>query len=244
MKSGKEFLIFPLDVDSAEAARTWVTRLRDHVGIFKIGLELFIRTGPELVKWVVAQSEGGVFLDLKLHDIPATVQQAMAAVAALNPKLTTVHCGENRTMLEAAVRTAGPVSVLGVTVLTSVSSADLHTAGYRSEMADDPARLVLHKAGLARAAGLHGIVCSGHEVALVRKHFGPDFITVTPGIRPAWEKVTKNDQQRVVTPGMAVAAGADYIVVGRPIRGAEDPVAAAARIATEVEEVLAGHDAE
>jgi orotidine-5'-phosphate decarboxylase len=238
MKAGKDYLIFPLDVDSAETARAWVRRLRNHVGMFKIGLELFIRSGPDLVNWVAAHSGGAVFLDLKLHDIPATVEQAMAAVAALNPKLTTVHCGENRSMLEAAARSAGSVVVLGVTVLTSVSSLDLHAAGYRSQMADDPARLVLHKAGLAKAAGLHGIVCSGHEVALVRKHLGPDFITVTPGIRPAWEKVTPNDQRRVVTPGMAVGAGADYIVIGRPIRKAADPVSAAERIAEEIEAAI------
>ncbi len=236
MKAGKDYLIFALDVDSAEAARAWVMRLRDHVSIFKIGLELFIRCGPELVEWVVARSAGGVFLDLKLHDIPATVQRAMAAVAALKPKFTTVHCGENRAMLDAAVRASGAVDVLGGTVLTTVSSADLEAAGDPQAQAADPGRLVLFRAGLARAAGLSGIVCSGHEVGLVRRHFGPDFITVTPGIRPAWEDMSRQDQQRVVTPAMAVAAGADYIVIGRPIRDAADPAAAAARIAAEIEE--------
>ncbi len=238
MKTGKEYLIFALDVASAEAARAWVTRLRDHVNIFKVGLELFIRTGPDLVEWIVAHASGGVFLDLKLHDIPATVQQAMAAVAALKPRFATIHCGENRAMLEAAVRASGSVDVLGVTVLTSVSAADLQAAGYPPEMANDPGRLVLYRAGLAKAAGLPGIVCSGHEVGLVRSHFGPGFITVTPGIRPAWENVSRNDQQRVVTPAMAVSSGADYIVIGRPIREAADPVAAAVRIAEEIDAVI------
>jgi orotidine-5'-phosphate decarboxylase len=238
MKASKEYIIFPLDVASAEAARSWVKSLRDHVGLFKIGLELFVRTGPSLVEWIVDHSAAGIFLDLKLHDIPATVGNAMAGIAALKPKLATVHCGENRTMLEAAVRSAGGVAVLGVTLLTSVSSDDLRAGGYGAEMADDPGRLVLHRAAMAKSTGCAGVVCSGHEVSMIKSRFGPDFLAVTPGIRPAWDGLSKNDQQRVVTPGMAVAAGADYIVIGRPIREAKDPVAAALRIAEEIDGVL------
>ena len=132
MKSAKDYLVFPLDVPSAETARSLVALLANDVGMFKIGLELFVRSGPELVRWVVQAGNAKVFLDLKLHDIPATVERAMKQVAELGVYFATVHCGESQSMLEAAVAGAsGKVNVLGVTLLTSVSAQDVMSAGYR-----------------------------------------------------------------------------------------------------------------
>jgi orotidine-5'-phosphate decarboxylase len=237
MKQGHEFIVFPLDVATADDARRWVDRLQGRVGMFKVGLELFLRCGPSIIAWIVEEAGCRVFLDLKLHDIPNTVLHAARGIADLKVSLTTVHCGESEAMLAAAVKGCGDsTGVLGVTVLTSVSAGDLRGAGYRTEMADDVNRLVMHKASLARAAGCAGVVCSGREVAGIKSRFGKDFLAITPGIRPDWQ-ASRDDQQRVVTPRMAVADGADYLVIGRPIREASDPVACALRIADEIDKV-------
>ena len=239
MKQGKDFLVFPLDVDSEQAARQLVNRLHDHIGMFKIGLELFIRTGPALLQWIEGHTGRRVFLDLKLHDIPVTVERAMRGIADLPVALTTVHCGENRAMLDAAVAgSRGKVGVLGVTVLTSVSASDLRNAGYTEAIAEDVGRLVLHRAVMARDAGCTGVVCSGREANLIKTRVGKTFVTVTPGIRTDWEPHPPDDQKRVVTPAMAVCDGADYLVIGRPIRDAADPVSAADRIAEEIDRAL------
>ena len=239
MKQGKDYLIFPLDVPSGGTARQLVSQLYNHVGMFKIGLELFVHTGSDLVRWITEHTGAGIFLDLKLHDIPITVERAMRGIADLSVSLATVHCGENRTMLEAAVNgSGGQVSVLGVTVLTSVVASDLRSAGYANDITDDLSRLVLHRAAMAKEAGCAGVVCSGWEVGLIKREMGPSFLTVTPGIRPDWSDDGKDDQKRVVTPAMAVAKGSDYVVIGRPIRDAADPVAAADRIAEEIDAVL------
>lgn len=236
MKRGRDHIIFALDVPTAEEARHWVSMLHKEVGMFKIGLELFVRSGPALVRWMADHGTAAIFLDLKLHDIPVTVERAMRAIADLNVALTTVHCGESRGMLEAAVRgSQGKVRVLGVTVLTSVSAADLRLAGFPGEVAADVPRMVLQKAILAKAAGCAGVVCSGREVGTIKARLGKDFLAVTPGIRPDWGGDAKDDQQRVVTPAMAVARGADYLVIGRPIRDAGNPADAARRIADEIE---------
>ncbi|AOY60241.1 orotidine-5'-phosphate decarboxylase [Desulfococcus multivorans] len=239
MRSATDYIVFPLDVPSPEAAKEWVTLLSEEVGMFKVGLELFIQAGPDIVRFI--RSRGArVFLDLKLHDIPATVARAMARVADLDVALATVHCGESPEMLGAAVAgSGGKVGVLGVTVLTSVSSEDIAAAGFRPELAADMTRLVMNRAETARAAGCAGIVCSGLEAAAVKKAFGPDFLAVTPGIRPASAQDSPDDQKRVTTPGQAVRWGADYLVVGRPIRDAADPREAARRIAREVQTALA-----
>jgi orotidine-5'-phosphate decarboxylase len=239
MKRGKDFIIFPLDVPDAAQARRLVTLLHGHVGMFKVGLELYIRTGPALLQWIGEHAAAGIFLDLKLHDIPATVRSAMRAVADLDVALATVHCGESHAMLAAAAQGAqGKVGVLGVTVLTSVGAADLKAAGYSVDNEGDLQQLVLHKARMAQAAGLSGVVCSGQEVAAVKARFGENFLAVTPGVRPQWNASAKDDQHRIVTPAKAVQAGSDYLVIGRPIREAADPVDAAKRIADEIEAVL------
>jgi len=239
MRTAKDVIVFPLDVPTAREAKSLVALLADDVGMFKVGLELFIRSGPELVRWMVRTRGAKVFLDLKLHDIPITVKRAMTQIAELGVFLATVHCGESRAMLQAAVEGAGGrVKVLGVTVLTSVSAADVAAAGYRNDYSDDLQRLVIKKATLAKEAGCHGVVCSGLEVQAIRSALGADFLTVTPGIRPAAGGVAADDQSRVVTPSMAVRRGADYLVIGRPIRDADDPRGAAQAIAAEIHGAL------
>lgn len=228
-------IVFPLDVPSESEARRWVEELAGCVGVFKVGLELFIRCGPGIVAWIRERAAGGVFLDLKLHDIPHTVGRAMRAIAASGARWATVHCGENPAMLRAAVEgAAGRVGVLAVTVLTSVSAEHLREAGFAAAWAEHPERLVLERAGRARAAGCAGVVCSGREAALIRRAIPPPFLIVTPGIRPAGEASSADDQVRVASASAAVAAGADYLVIGRPIREAPDPRAAALGIAAEI----------
>ena len=228
-------IVFPLDVSSESEALDFVSLLGRHVGMFKVGLELFVRGGPEMIPRLRKNGARRIFLDLKLHDIPATVGRAMAVVADLGVDFVTVHCGESPRMLAAAVENGGGrTGVLGVTVLTSVSPEEIEQAGFVPELARDPGRLVMKRAAMARTAGCCGVVCSGLEAEAMKAAFGPAFLAVTPGIRPAG--ATGDDQRRVVTPARAVAAGADYLVIGRPIRDARDPVAAAREIAREISE--------
>ena len=239
MRPAKDYIIFPLDVPSSDEAKGYVELLADHVGLFKVGLELFIRTGPDIVRFINSTGTAGVFLDLKLHDIPATVSRAMAGIAELGIQFATVHCGETKKMLEAAVDgSRGKVRILGVTVLTSVSAGDIRTAGYRADFCRDLSTLVLQRAGMAKSAGCAGVVCSGLEAAMIKTHLGADFLTVTPGIRPRWAVGEKDDQQRVTTPAQAVENGSDYLVIGRPIRDAAEPRAAVDRIAEEISAVI------
>jgi len=239
MRQGKDYLIFPLDVSSDQAARQLVRNLHAHIGMFKIGLELFVRSGPGLLQWIGEHTGRGVFLDLKLHDIPITVERTMRGIAELPVTLATVHCGENRAMLEAAIKgSGGKVGVLGVTVLTSVAASDLKAAGYAQAMTEDVSRLVMHRAAVASDVGCAGVVCSGREVGLIKARLGKAFMAITPGIRPDWAGQSKDDQKRVVTPAMAITDGADYLVIGRPIRDAADPAAAADRIADEIDRAL------
>ena len=236
MRPAKDYIIFPLDLPSLREAQQYAALLSGYVGLFKVGLELFIRCGPDIVRVIRQSGKARIFLDLKLHDIPATVGRAMAGIAELGVALATVHCGESRQMLEAAVREAqGRVAVLGVTVLTSVSPADVRAAGYSPAICDEPSQLVLHRAAMAKAAGYAGVVSSGLEAQRIKTMLGGDFLAVVPGVRPGWEGVTADDQQRVTTPAQAVRAGADYVVIGRPIRDAQDPRKAAVRIAKEIE---------
>jgi len=236
MKQAKDYIIFPLDVPSMDEAKHYVELLANCVGLFKVGLELFIRSGPEIVKYINQGGAAGVFLDLKLHDIPATVSRAMGGIADLGVKFTTVHCGESQKMLEAAVAgSRGKVDILGVTVLTSVSAADIEAAGYQPDYYRDLSGLVVKKAAMAKAAGCAGIVCSGLEASIIKSRFGEDFATVTPGIRPRWSLDESDDQARVTTPAGAIKNGSDYLVIGRPIRDADDPALAAVKVAEEIE---------
>jgi orotidine-5'-phosphate decarboxylase len=208
-----------------DKARELYARVQPYVGVVKVGLSLFVEHGPKAVE---AFKGASIFLDLKLHDIPNTVELASARAAALGVKYLTVHASGGRDMLEAARRGAQDVTVLAVTVLTSLDSPGLNAVG----VADSPRHQAERLARLARECGIGGIVCSAAEVAEVRKAVGPGVVLCTPGNRPSG--AAKGDQMRVETPKAAISAGADLLVVGRPIYEAADPVAAAKAIHDEI----------
>ena len=214
-----------LDAPDLETAARWAGLVTPHVSTVKIGLELYLRYGPGVVASIKGASGVRIFLDLKLHDIPATVAGAARAVARLRPELVTVHAMAGSNAIRAAVEAAPDTKIAGVTVLTSLSPADLERIGMVGPVQDVVRRLAV----LAVAAGARALVCSPREVAAVRAEVGPDIILITPGVRPAGSD--PNDQARVATPEEALRAGADLLVIGRPITGAPDPGAAAAAIA-------------
>lgn len=232
--SPKDRIIFALDVASVDEASRFTSLLKDHVGMFKVGLELFVACGPAVIKAVRDNGGRGIFLDLKFHDIPETVKGAMRSASNLGADLVTVHTSDGQAMMKAAVEAAGASKVLGVTVLTSLTADAFPEAGIDGKFT--PESLVMHRALCAKAAGCAGIVCSGQEARAVREALGPGFLIVTPGVRSADDAI--GDQKRVVTPFEAVKNGADYIVVGRPIRKAQNPVEAAKRIAGEIEKAV------
>lgn len=214
-----------LDAPDLETAARWAALVTPYVSTVKIGLELYLRYGPEVVASVRGASGVSVFLDLKLHDIPATVAGASRAVARLRPDVLTVHASGGPDVIHAAVDSAPGTMIAAVTVLTSLSDADLGRVGLTGPVPD----AVLRLAEMAVAAGARGLVCSPREVAAVRAAVGPDIVLITPGVRPAGS--ASNDQARVATPEEALRAGSDLLVIGRPITGAPDPGAAAAAIA-------------
>lgn len=238
-KQGKDYIVFPLDFSSVQEARRYVKCLETKVGMFKIGLELFIDQGPSVVQMIRQESRAKIFLDLKLHDISATVQRAMERVADLGVDLVTVHCSSSMAMLERAVEGGkGKTGVLGVTLLTDNDADTVKLSGFKDEFVNDTQRLVMHRAQMAYDAGTAGVVCSGQEVEQVKKRFGESFMAVTPGIRPAWTLLENDDQKRITTPGQAVALGSDLIVIGRPIREDKDPAGAAQKVIEEIEAAL------
>jgi orotidine-5'-phosphate decarboxylase len=214
-----------LDAPDAETAARWAQAVTPYVAVVKVGLELFCRTGPSIVETVRGGTGAGLFLDLKLHDIPNTVAGAARSVAKLKPKYLTVHATGGPDMVRAAVEAAPDVTIAAVTVLTSLDDGVLDQVGLAGPSADAVRRLAL----LAVKAGAGALVCSPHEVALVRAEVGPDVVLITPGVRPAGQDV--QDQARVATPQEAIRNGADLLVIGRPITGSSDPGAAAAKIA-------------
>ena len=230
--NARDRLIVALDVPKADEARALVERLQGKVGLFNVGSQAFTAAGPELVREIVSRGER-VFLDLKFHDIPNTVAGAVASASQLGVSLLTVHGLGGRAMLEAAVGAlpAMGTRLLAITVLTSHDEAGLGEVGVAGGVTDSVRRL----ARLAKDAGADGVVASPHEVALIREACGRDFLVVTPGIRP--KGAATGDQARAATPASALAAGADYLVVGRPITEAADPAAAADRIVREMEAV-------
>ncbi len=232
MSQPKDRLIFALDVPDQAVAERYIKLLKDEVGLFKVGLELFVAEGPTFLQLLAANYGVEYFLDLKFHDIPATVRRAQARILK-GARLATVHVDSGRESLKAG----GAVKLLGVTVLTHLGPADLVAMGLAPEYAQNPTKLVLLRAKLAKEADCDGVVCAGTEAKAVKEAFGPDFLVVCPGIRPAWAAVPGDDQGRVTTPYEAIKAGADYLVVGRPIRQAADPVEAARRV---VQEIAAG----
>ena len=216
----KNPIIVALDVPEASAALTLAESVAPAVGAFKIGKELFVSAGPDIVKRV-RDMGASVFLDLKFHDIPNTVAKAVASATRLNVQMLTVHTCGGTTMLKAAVKAAGgdPL-VLGVTVLTSMDDGDLAELGIEGSAQEQ----VLRLAKLATGAGLRGLVCSPQDIEMLRAELGDDVQLVIPGIRPASSK--DDDQKRTMIPAEAIQAGANWLVIGRPITGADNPKAA------------------
>jgi len=226
--TNRDRLCAALDFPTWSAAEPFARTIAPEVGLLKVGLELFVGEGAPAVRAAAALGRP-VFLDLKLHDIPNTVEGAARSAAATGASLLTVHASGGAEMIRAAVRGAGPqVGILAVTVLTSLDAATLARVG----VAGPPEDAVVRLARLAMDAGARGIVCSPLEVAAVRAAVGPGALLVIPGVRPAG--VALGDQNRVSTPREAVRAGADVLVIGRPLRDAPDPAAAARAIAREL----------
>jgi orotidine-5'-phosphate decarboxylase len=233
--SPRERLIIALDVASAEEAERLVSRIGEAGVFYKIGMELVYAGGLPLVQRLVGENKK-VFVDLKLHDIPNTVERATAQVARLGASFLTIHAYP-QTMKAALAGTAGSkLKLLGVTVLTSMNDKDLVEAGYASGVETT----VVHRARQAKSRGLAGLVLSPREVRMVRGVVGEHLILVTPGIRPKGSGA--GDQKRVMTPAEAIVAGADHIVVGRPVTEAQDPKAAATAIIAEIEGALSERD--
>lgn len=247
--SARDRILVAIDTPDVAAARSLSLGLAGEVGGVKLGLEFFSANGPDGVRRVIhgemAETPRGapvarqpLFLDLKFHDIPNTVAGAVRAVAPLGPMILNVHAAGGPAMMKAALDAANfaaePIGVvrplmIAVTVLTSLDDGDLAAVGQAGPPSDQAVRL----AELTQRAGLDGVVCSAHEIARIREACGPDFRLIVPGIRPAG--AATQDQKRVMTPGEAVAAGADWLVVGRPITRAADPAGAARAIAAEIE---------
>lgn len=230
-----ERIIIALDVETRAQALALVRELAD-ARVFKVGLELFTAEGPELLKDIQALGKD-VFLDLKLHDIPNTVAEAARIGVRHGAYMMTIHTSGGEEMMAKAAQVARAEAekrgtrkpiLLGVTILTSLKNEELAAIGMVSDTAAQVGRL----AKLAKKAGMDGVVCSAQEIELVRKDVGPEFLIVTPGIRPAW--AAAQDQKRVMTPAEAVAKGSDYLVIGRPITQAPSPREAFAKIVAEL----------
>jgi orotidine-5'-phosphate decarboxylase len=223
----RDRLIVPLDLPNVAAAEAMIARLGDSVNFYKIGYQLGYADGLPLARKLADQGKK-VFLDLKLHDISNTVARGVESVAKLGATFLTVHAYPQTMKAALEGRAGSDLKILAVTVLTSYDDDDLHAAGYRLNVSD----LVEARAQQAQVLGIDGLVCSPLEAASLRKIVGHQMNLVTPGIRPAGAEV--GDQKRIMTPSRAIAAGADYLVVGRPITGAVDPKAAAEAIQAEI----------
>lgn len=231
-----ERILCALDTVNVSEASSLAKALAPHTGGVKLGLEFFGANGPEGFKQVAKDNEN-IFLDLKLHDIPNTVAKAIHSLMPLRPSIMTVHTAGGPAMMKAAADAATEAAInvgckrpiiVGVTILTSLDQSDLEKVGYQNNVADQVLRLAM----LAKKSGLDGVVCSPHEISLIKNACGKDFKLVVPGIRPAGS--AKGDQKRVMTPHEAVSLGADYLVIGRPITQAVDPVLSAKKIADEI----------
>ncbi len=225
-------LMVALDVPELETALTLVDRLGDQVEWYKVGKQLFTHYGPKVLEELRTRGRK-VFLDMKFHDIPNTVAQAIRSAALIGADIINVHASGGPAMLAAAAEAGRETgkTVIAVTVLTSMDAEQLAAIGIQAT----PAEQVLRLARLTQEAGLPGVVCSALELPMLRREFGPDFLTLVPGIRPAG--AAAGDQKRIMTPAQAAAAGASYIIVGRPIVAAPDPAAAAQAVLAELETV-------
>ena len=238
MKDPKNLLIFPLDVPSYKEAISLVKTLGNCVGMFKVGLELFVAEGPNILKEIRNTCDAGIFLDLKLHDIPATMTNAIKVALNYKPDFITVHCEQGDGFLKIPELASSTTKLLGITILTSISPHDIERMGYSRKYYENLTNLAILKGKIAIDAGCHGLVCSAHEVEKIKKEIDKKLIVITPGIRPAWTIMNTDDQIRVMTPALAISKGADYIVVGRPIRDAENPVIAAQKVVEEIRQAL------
>ncbi|MDG2480907.1 MAG: orotidine-5'-phosphate decarboxylase, partial [Alphaproteobacteria bacterium] len=214
-------LLCAVDTTDLDQARALAQQLTGHVGALKLGLEFFCAHGPDGISQVT-DGKHGLFLDLKLHDIPNTVAGGLRGMAPIRPFLTTIHASGGPAMMRAAMAAAHDLGearpkVVAVTMLTSMDDDDVEAVGMRGPVSDQ----VLRLADLVQACEVDGVVCSALETERLRKHCGEDFLLVVPGIRPAW--AASDDQKRIMTPGEAMAGGASYLVVGRPITTADDP---------------------
>ena len=226
-------LILALDAPDEQSSMSLLDRVDDKVGMAKVGLELFTACGPSIVDKIRRRGLD-VFLDLKLHDIPNTVAGAVRSAVSSGASMLTVHTAGGKKMLERAVESSGgEIRILGVTLLTSLAAGDLEPVA----IVPNPAEVVLRRASLAAESGCWGIVCSPKEIRAIRSAAGTDIAIVAPGIRPA--NAEAGDQKRTATPGSAISEGADYLVVGRPIREAADPASAASLIVEEIADALA-----
>jgi orotidine-5'-phosphate decarboxylase len=237
MPRGKERIILPLDVSSLKEAEPYVRELKNHVGLFKIGVTLMLGEGLKVIHTIADQVEGQrLFVDVKFHDIPWQIANSSQAIMSefRSIRFITVHASDGERIIKAVVEKAkGSVGVLGITVLTSVGKEEAPRI--------DPVEVeqrVLDLAAISKHAGCAGVVCSGREVKAVKAALGPDFLVVTPGIRPRWASIPMDDQRRVSSPREAILNGADYVVVGRPISFAQDKVGAAQKVAEEIEQAL------
>lgn len=238
----RDRLIVALDVPGLKQAENIMARLGGTVSYYKVGSQLFTLCGPEIIELIKSQGRK-IFLDLKFHDIPNTVAKASQAAYELGVDMFNMHAMGGVAMMESAAKAVADAAasgknpkpiMLGVTILTSIDDIALKDVWGATER-DIPGQ-VLHLAGLSQRAGLDGVVASPHEIALIRKAQGHDFVILTPGIRPA-DSVT-DDQKRFLTPSQAIKIGADYLVVGRPITAAQDPAAAAIKIIKEIEDAV------
>ncbi|MDR1085597.1 MAG: orotidine-5'-phosphate decarboxylase [Deltaproteobacteria bacterium] len=233
-------LAFPLDVQTSSEALDWVRELADLVGWFKVGLELFIAEGPSLISELKKFApEAKIFLDLKLHDIPATIAGAVRSAEAWGVSLLSVHAQGGREMMRKASEAAQKVRLLAVTVLTSLNpEEDFPELRPKYTV---PGAYAVSLAKRAREAGVGGLVASPLEIKALRKELGPDVFLLIPGIRPKWSEVSSDDQKRVGTPSEAIQDGADLLVIGRPIRQAPDPRKAALASLKEIFEAISNH---
>jgi len=236
--TAKERLVLALDVDNFESAEKLVEKLNNYVGVFKVGSQLFTAEGTKVIK-IINKKGGKVFLDLKFHDIPNTVARAAEVATKLGVYIFDVHTSGGYEMMKAAAEASKKISlalgvrkplILGVTLLTSINQEILEKEiGVKNKLEEQ----VVHLAKLAKAAGLDGVVASPWEIKEIRKACGEDFVILTPGIRPVGK--SSDDQKRVMTPQKAIKLGADFLVIGRPIRNASNPVEATKEILREME---------
>lgn len=235
----KERIILALDMDNLNDAKRLISTLKNYIKVFKVGNQMFTQSGQEIIR-VLKENNCSVFLDLKFHDIPNTVARAGEEATRLGVFMFNLHTSGGHLMMRECVASCKKLAeseglrlpyIIGVTILTSLNQNDLINLGFNRKIKDQ----VLHLASLAKEAGLDGVVASPDEVRDIKKLCGEDFLTVVPGIRPSWS--LKDDHQRLSTPKKAFEEGADYIVIGRPITSAKDPVEAIVKIHQEIEAV-------